>query len=182
MTAVITAIVAAFLAGGIALYRELRLELRRLLVAARILRALFQEAAIYADIFAGPDADYDSTTLEALSGMLDVPTVWAEHREVLAGQLTRRQWNEIAVAVATFEIVTLTDNRPSTTAPDRQRFADASADLQRAVDVLDPYCNHAGILRNPGRKTPVPDAPPEDSANPEAEAARPNPEKPQEPA
>jgi hypothetical protein len=83
MVPVITAIVAALLAGAVALYRERRLELQRFLVAARVVTALFGDARRTMRVFGAPDQDdgCDSRTVDAVTALLEVGKVWSEHRD-----------------------------------------------------------------------------------------------------
>lgn len=148
MTPVITAVVAGFLAGAIALYRERRLELARLLVAARVLRASFLDAGRGIGIFAQGDAPVDRELFEATLGAFDLKEVWSDHREVLARHLKRREWDSISWAV-TFYFVATVPESGSPVAASQKVYSGAEAELHAAADALSPYCQRAGFLRNP---------------------------------
>jgi hypothetical protein len=96
MTPVITAIIAAALAGVIALYRERRLELARLLVAARVIRAVFLALGVESGSSARPTVQPSESCLRrrsacSTSGKLGpiTGTFWPDTHEGRSGTSCR---------------------------------------------------------------------------------------------
>jgi hypothetical protein len=153
MVPVITAIVAALLAGAVALYRERRLELQQFLVATRVMRGVFTTAETLLGVFLKENANYGWDVVNALTPVLNFRDAWEQHRDVLAGQLTRPQWDAIARAATNYSIAFAdADSRERTVAESRETFTQARDDLAAAAAVLNPYCDRAGWFHNPGRE------------------------------
>jgi len=95
MAAVAAAIVAAFLAGAIALFRERRLEARRLRVAARITQATLMEALNNARNVSSGNVRWSNFMLKPSEQ--EIVKAWSDHREILAGHLSRSQWTSVYV-------------------------------------------------------------------------------------
>jgi len=151
MASVVTAVVAAFLAGAIALFRERRRELRSLLVAARVVRQLMLSTSVNFQ-------DAANSEYAAREALMNVPgrkvfnTVWEAHRDTLAGNLTDLQWPNLQIAVNSYFLaIGLLEG-----APDRltssELFA-AAGHLSTAALTLEPFCRKTGFLRNPGRSS-----------------------------
>lgn len=96
MAAVVAAIGAAFLAGGVALFREHRLQQRNLLVAARVLFATFGVAANGARTSLKTDG---WAPLNRLPGEASFSGAWESFRTDLAGHLTWAEWVDVESAV-----------------------------------------------------------------------------------
>jgi hypothetical protein len=154
MVPVITAIIAALLAGVVAFARERRLELRRLLVAARLVRDALTHADITMQIFGRHQPPLEWATVTAIAEFLDVPKVWDAHADVLAGHLSISEWDTIGLAVSSYLSVLVNAKDPTTSPNDlRDRFANAQRHTSKAIAVIEPYCRTAGSLRNPGHAT-----------------------------
>jgi hypothetical protein len=176
MVPVVTAILAALLAGAVALYRERRLELQRLLIAARVVESLFTSSGNNLGVVAKAEADYPWSDVARIHGMLDLANIWAQHRDVLAAHLNKAEWDEVAHAVDSYHAVMLVANTAKgSSAGHRNYFARTRDALKAAAATLKPYCDHAGFLRNPGhRASPMAveaakASPPEVEAEPEEE-------------
>jgi hypothetical protein len=153
MVPVVTAILAALLAGAVALYRERRLELQRLLVAARVVGSLFTSSGRFLRVFAEAEADYPWSTVTDIRGILDLANIWAEHRDVLAAHLNKAKWDKVAHAVDRYHDVMLIANPgEGSSAAARDLFARARDALKAAAATLEPYCDHAGFFRNSGHR------------------------------
>lgn len=127
MAAVLAAIAAAFLAGAVALFREHRLQQRRLLVAARVMHNLFGTTTrrLKSD---GPASS------NAPSGDPSFASAWDSYREDLAGHLTWSEWQTIEEGVNSYLDVQGQADIP-------QPMLDASrATLNAGIDALYPYC------------------------------------------
>jgi hypothetical protein len=167
MVPVVTAVVAALLAGAVALYRERREELAEFLVAVRVVRALFGDAAKFLQAFAEGDMEPDLSwaTVDAATQALAFEATWSQHRERLARHLARNEWDTLAKAVTGYFVSTSTSLAGEIS---RAPFDLCERDLRTAAMTLEPYCDHAGLLRNPGRRSrralPVASAQPEESA------------------
>lgn len=100
MAAVLAAILAAFLAGAIALFREWRLEARRLRVAARVTEATLKEALNTAVKTAEGEIRWKNFPEKPSEEEIVRP--WNDHRDVLAGHLSRDQWTEVYIGVSAY--------------------------------------------------------------------------------
>jgi hypothetical protein len=98
MAAVLAAILAAFLAGAIALYRERRLEARRLRVAARVVQATIAEAMTNWMMVSQGKLSWKQFGLNPAKG--DIVESWDQHRDILAGHLCREEWTAIQDAIS----------------------------------------------------------------------------------
>lgn len=138
MAAVAAAVVAAFLAGGIALYRERRLERRRLRVAARSLHATFAMAG--AGVHTASEID-GWNVIDLTPGRESFEQTWAKHQDVLAGHLSRQDWNSIQSGVLSY-LIELSTQRPekSNQPPARDRLTALKATIDHACAVLRPLC------------------------------------------
>jgi hypothetical protein len=151
MVPVVTGIVAALLAGAVALFRERRLELQRLLVAARVVGSLFTTSGNILHAFATADADYSLGSVNEIGGILELANTWAEHRDVLAAHLNKAEWDKVARAVESYHAVMPVGNTGKGSSAGALDFF-ARDDLKAAAATLKPYCDHAGFLRNPGHR------------------------------
>jgi hypothetical protein len=95
MAAVAAAILAAFLAGAIALFRERRLEARRLQVAARITQATLMEALNNARNVSMGKVRWSNFVLKPSEQ--EIVGAWVGHRDILAGHLSRTQWTAVYI-------------------------------------------------------------------------------------
>ena len=138
MTAVIAAILAAFLAGAIALFREHRLQQRRLLVAARVTFATFGVAAngIRTSLLADGWAPFN-----ALPGGDSFSVTWDTNKGDLAGHLTWEEWRRVETAVNRYSALTTMSQSES---PDNVRgvMVPVQNALAEGSDALRPYCTH----------------------------------------
>ncbi len=89
MTAVLAAIAAVILTGGIAIWRERRIALGDLLVAARVVSVALFNAGVPVGSMTG--VDYDPKWLKAVPEVGEFKLVWVEHRNTLARHLRRDQ-------------------------------------------------------------------------------------------
>lgn len=96
MAAVIAAILAAFLAGSVALFREHRLQQRRLFVAARVLEASFGVASqsIKSSVKGNHWAAFNS-----LPSIESFAEAWDASKADLAGHLAWEEWGQVEKAV-----------------------------------------------------------------------------------
>jgi hypothetical protein len=136
MAAVIAAILAAFLAGAVALFREHRLQQRRLLVAARVTYDTFGVAAngIRSSLNTNKWALFN-----ALPGETSFSTTWETYKGDLAGHLTWEEWGPIEKAVSHYlAIRTMSqDNSPEHA---RSVLDRTQAALEEGREFLYPYC------------------------------------------
>jgi hypothetical protein len=102
MAAVIAAIVAGFLAGGVALFREHRIEERKLLVAARVIdEAFFKvEGAVVVSLESNGWEPFN--LLPTQESFMDG---WEAFREDLAGHLTSSEWKDLTTTLALHQTV-----------------------------------------------------------------------------
>ena len=136
MTAVVAAIAAAFLAGAVALFREHRLQQRRLLVASRVTYATFDVAAngIRASLETNGWSPFDLLPRES-----SFSSTWESHRGDLAGHLTWDEWGHIEKAVNGYLAVRTMSQADSP--KNAQPVLEATLDLlSRGNDALRPYC------------------------------------------
>jgi hypothetical protein len=136
MAAVIAAILAAFLAGAIALFREHRLQQRRLLVASRVTYNTFEVAA---NGIRGSLRTNRWPLFNALPGDASFSNTWETYKGDLAGHLTWEEWGNIEKAVSRYVAVrTMSqDNSPA----DAQSVLDRTVTaLDEAIDDLHSYC------------------------------------------
>ncbi len=89
--------------------------------------------------------------LEQTARILDVGRAWGEHRDVLAGHLTKAEWDLVAAAARTYAVVTGDVSREVPFADVKRVFMGCRQDLLKATTTLDGYCQRAGRLRNPGQ-------------------------------
>ena len=136
MAAVIAAILAAFLAGAVALFREHRLEQRHLLVASRVMYDTFGLGA------RGIASAIDSNKW-ALFNMLPGPasfsSAWETYKGDLAGHLTWDEWRLVEISVSQYLALSTVkqDDPPETWKPMLDMTGDA---LEEARKALHPYC------------------------------------------
>lgn len=155
MAAVVAAIIATFLAGGIALYRERRLELANLLVAARVVSiSLATSAQVLELLVQGGQEQVD--LLSEVPAIDQFPAVWAEHRTALARHLTGDQWEGLVDAAERLQMVSWAARSPGSNAINAAAMRTAAKLLRLADSVLRAYGKRAGVWRNPGRKTHAP--------------------------
>lgn len=161
MVPVITAIVAAALAGAIAVYRERRIELWRLVVAARVLLAALEGGFILLEVLRDSSLSIRWERFRDRGDPEDVEALWGQHREVLAAGLRRDQWEHVVHGVdAYLRVIThavdrahLTDAEADPTSGDnRDRFRSVQERVKVAGDVLRAYCERPGLFQNPGRR------------------------------
>jgi len=139
MAAVIAAILAAFLAGTIALYREWRLEARRLRVAARIMEATVALAARGIRV-ALEGESWDA--VDEAPGKETFERVWEAHRDVLAGHLRRNDWNSVQAGADNYLLYFyVTRTGPPNQPPAKKSLEGLSEDLDKARTALLPLCD-----------------------------------------
>ena len=136
MAAVIAAILAAFLAGAVALFREHRLQQRRFLVASRITYATFGLAA------RGITSALDNNTwaiFNMLPGQTSFSGAWETYKGDLAGHLIWDEWRLVEKSVSQYLAVSVVkkDDPPETWKPVLDMAAGA---LENARQALHPYC------------------------------------------
>jgi len=138
MTAVAAAIVAAFLAGAIALYRERRLEARRLKVAARLLSAAITLAAAATSVTAREDS---WNVLDEIPGKDTFQETWGEHSAILAGHLSRADWQSVEKATRNYlmRFSIVREGAPNEP-PAQERLEGLAEQLKSALRVLQPFC------------------------------------------
>ena len=136
MAAVVAAIGAAFLAGGVALFREHRLQQRNLLVAARVLFATFGVAANGARTSLRTDG---WAPLNRLPGEASFTGAWEGVRADLAGHLTWDEWVEVESGVHRYmALMNMSqDNTPKSAETNISNIVDA---LEVGRSALCPYC------------------------------------------
>jgi hypothetical protein len=137
MTAVLAAILAAFLAGAIALYRERRLESRQLKVAARVLESSVA-LAMAAALAASETPEWD--VLDEAPGHDAFERVWEEHRDTLAGHLPREAWGSVQGAVRDYLLFFFVErDSPPNVSPMKDMLEEIAKKLEKARTVLHPY-------------------------------------------
>lgn len=137
MAAVIAAVVAAFLAGAIALYRKRRLEIRRLRVAARVLQAEGVLAMVATELAQRSDSwkVFDET-----SRIGAFENAWEEHRDILAGHLPETAWSTVLSGVRSYLLYFHVERgRPPNTSPAKKNLEEIETSLQEAVTALVPF-------------------------------------------
>jgi hypothetical protein len=102
MAAVLAAIGAALLAGWVALFREHRIQQRQLLVAARIMDEAFAKTQIAIDVSRESD---DWKPINLIPTSEEFVDAWDAVRTDLAGHLKFQEWNAVAGAVASCEVI-----------------------------------------------------------------------------
>jgi hypothetical protein len=136
MTAVIAAILAAFLAGGVALFREHRLQQRRLLVAARVTYATFRVATNGIKTSLNSDS---WAPFNLLPGKTSLSETWDSYKGDLAGHLTWPEWRWIEESVNHY--LALTAMSQSESPKESHSVLDSTrAMLEKARQELRPYC------------------------------------------
>ncbi|HEY8817147.1 MAG TPA: hypothetical protein VIP57_18860 [Candidatus Dormibacteraeota bacterium] len=139
MTAVVAAILAASLAGAIALYRERRIEARRLRVAARITEATIALAA------RGTRVTTEGESWDALDeapGKQTFERVWEAHRDILAGHLQRNDWNSVQGGASNYLLYFfVTRTGPPNKLPAKKGLEGLVEDLDKARAALLPFCD-----------------------------------------
>lgn len=139
MAAVLAAILAAFLAGAIALYRERRLEARRLRVSARVMETTLVTA------MAGLRAAAKTggwNIIDQAPGRDAFRCTWEDHRETLAGHLSRQDWNQIQRAVRDYLLEFARERQnASDRPPAKERLEEKAEKLDAAIKVLTPFCS-----------------------------------------
>jgi hypothetical protein len=135
MAAVVAAILAAFLAGTVALFREHRLQQRRLLVAARVSYATFGAAAkaIKTSLEVNRWA-----LLNAVPGDVSFSNAWETCKGDLAGHLTWREWRQVEEAVSYYLVIKTMkqDDPPQSCRPVLEATRDR---LEKGRKALYPY-------------------------------------------
>lgn len=136
MTAVIAAILAAFLAGAVALFREHRLQQRRLLVAARVTFANFSVARNGLKTSLSTDG---WAPFNLLPGRDAFSEAWNEYKGDLAGHLTWGEWLFVEDAVTRYLALGALsqEGEPSQAGDVLERIVKA---LDGGRDALQPYC------------------------------------------
>jgi hypothetical protein len=155
MTAVIAAIVAAAIAGGIALYRERRIELTRLLVAARVLSAEMARVGMVVD----GGAEMDQPKVAGAVWLLDefvesgepLTKAWEGHREVLAAHLRAKEWEKVERAIRSVALLKVMVGAERDAEHARSLIVGTAHDLHASADLLFRYSKWTGILFSPGR-------------------------------
>lgn len=99
MAAVIAAILAAFLAGAVALFREHRLQQRRLLVAARV---AYDELGVARKGITISLVSNRWAALNALPGNASFSTTWETYKGDLAGHLSWSEWQQVEQAISEY--------------------------------------------------------------------------------
>jgi hypothetical protein len=102
MFAVLAAIAAGFLAGGVALFREHRIQERDLLVAARVIDEMFMLAEVAAKVALASDGWQPVILMPTRDSFVEN---WETFRKDLAGHLLWVEWQDIAIAVSVYETV-----------------------------------------------------------------------------
>jgi len=143
MAAVLAAIVAGFLAGAVAIYREHRLEQRKLLVASRVMDATFNvarggiETSLHGD---------DWEPLNAFPGRDSFLTAWESYKGDLAGHLSWREWKEVELAVSHyFTLVEMKQDDSPKTAEVEEVLEKVKAALEKGRTALHPYCTRSDL-------------------------------------
>jgi hypothetical protein len=139
MAAVIAAILAAFLAGAIALYREWRQEKRRLQVAARIMEGTVALAARGTRVASGSKS---WEVLDEAPGKDTFEQVWGAHRDVLAGHLQRAQWDAVQTGATNYLLYFyVTRTGPPSEPPAKKALETLAIELDVARAALVPLCD-----------------------------------------
>lgn len=152
MAAVIAAIVAAALAGAIALYRERRIELRALLVGARVVSSALLEASLSLDVTAdrpGLTGHHAIELVDSFQGEKALVESWEAHRAILAAHLPLEHWRRIVIALRHFRLIGALEKA------DKDTILRVSHDLTAGSTLLYQYASRAGWFRNPGRSSKV---------------------------
>jgi hypothetical protein len=137
MAAVIAAIAAAFLAGGVALFREHRLQQRRLLVAARITYDTLTLSRMAIETASETDR---WEAIDALPGKEAFSEAWSSSKEALAGHLLWDEWRKVERAISSFLLV-LVGAAANKTPKERKTELDTSVRLiANGRRALYPYC------------------------------------------
>jgi type II secretory pathway pseudopilin PulG len=137
MAAVIAASLAALLAGAIALYRERRLEARRLRVAARVVQAMIEE--VLALVITASKGGLSVEKVWFALPREEIVRLWTEHRDVLAGHLSRQEWITTQAAISDYLKVFAGEPTPGND-PDWIKFlVRRSEQLTAAREALDHY-------------------------------------------
>jgi hypothetical protein len=136
--AVIAAIGAAVLAGGIAIYREWRRRLRGFQIAARVLYATFGVAVTGANRSREQDR-WDG--LRNLPGVVPFSAAWETYKGDLAGDLTWKEWVHIARAAERYlSVLVLSSAEPGDPPSSLKDFGELEELLLKGREVLAPYC------------------------------------------
>jgi hypothetical protein len=161
MVPVITAIVAAVLAGGVAIYRERRIELWKLVVAARVLLASLQDAFLLLEVLRDESFDVRWERFLERDDWSGIEAVWSQHRETLAAGLSRSQWNQVVFGVEAYfgAMRQAADRGRASHEDERDRFVRAQKHVKLASNVLGAYSERPGVLHNPGRRADAERAP-----------------------
>jgi hypothetical protein len=108
VAAVIAAIGAAFLAGAVALFREHRLQQRRLLVAARAVYSVFNMARIGLETAVSHN---EWAAANGVPGEESFARTWEESRGDLAAHLAWEEWVKVERAVQRYLVLRKTSQR-----------------------------------------------------------------------
>lgn len=154
MIPVVTAIVAGVLAGAIALYRERRIELAALLVAARVMSTSLKTVGGF--VQAASTGELEPELLGDAPGVESAFATWERHRDVLASNLRFDQWEVVEDAIWGVSLVLAVRESTEDSLPTLLR--EHSDEMMRSALILSHYAHRAGRLSNPGRKAPVPGA------------------------
>jgi hypothetical protein len=142
-------VAAAFIAVVIAFFtavaRQRRKDLSELLIAARIIESEMRGAKMA--ILQTIEND-NLDLLQEQPSIGNFPATWEQHRGVLAGHLTREQWDVVDLAVHRFEYAMYL-TPPGTT--QGTAFASIADALGSASTVLEGYASEAGRNDNRSR-------------------------------
>jgi hypothetical protein len=152
MAAVIAAIAGVILTGGVAIWRERRIALGDLLVAARVVSVALFNAGV--PVGSMTSLEYDPSWLKAVPEVADFSLVWVEHRNTLARHLRRDQWEVVQSASRMLSLALFDEGEG--VSRDRQIYATAENAMRAAFMVLDDYVGATGWIRNPGRRAELP--------------------------
>jgi HAMP domain-containing protein len=152
----LSTVAAAFIAVVIAFLtvvaRQRRKELSELLIAARVIESEMRGAKMA--ILQTIEND-NLDLLQDQPSIGNLPTTWEQHRGVLAGHLTREQWDVVDLAVQRFEYAMYL-TAPGTT--QGTAFASIADALGSAGAVLEGYASKAGWSDNGARAKGSPQA------------------------
>jgi hypothetical protein len=140
MAAVLAAILAAFLAGTIALYREWRQEARRLRVAARVTEATLAEALNISVKVSEGKIRLQSFALKPSEE--EIANTWNDHRDILAGHLSRREWIAVYIGFSAYLTLFRLDKDADPEDKDwKPMWNEIKERLIAARTALDSFCN-----------------------------------------
>jgi|SRR5947209_4872252 len=152
MAPVIAAIVAAILAGLVAFTREVRLELRRLLVAARLTSEALSNAQVLCDALNQESEKKEPADWSEAQLTGELGDVWNEHKDVLADRLTNQEWLLVSRGINAYRMMVATPLSPALIVGRGDTFRFTREALRAASFVLEPYCSETSGLRTPGAR------------------------------